>query len=246
MKSFLTSRTSSWQEDLFRISSFLKHSSGVWWHKLDNGDYEFFYGSTESDYREQTSLLHFRNSKIGDIQLKQQMDWEEIHDTNIELPTDRMTIFTEDGEFLEKIILEDNSEQAKQVTNPNNNLSSDMDITDEANAEIVILESQAENTEPSKQIQLLPTFRTNLAAAVYCAIGESPLLHKLDELRYQMKNTPNPSITTHTTYKKTILSLTAQLKAELKRKMNKLANLNGQSKWITAAYHQMIQNTASV
>ena len=65
--SFLTGRMSSWQENLKRISPFLRRGEGVWWKSTEEG-YEFHDGREEPDFRpEGPELLHFRDVHLNEI-----------------------------------------------------------------------------------------------------------------------------------------------------------------------------------
>ncbi len=217
---FLTSRMCSWQQHLSRISSFLKHGPGIWWHKVDGG-YEFHDGSTEHDYRNGPSLLHCRDTTTQEIQKKQRTAWKEICDSKTEIPITFVTIFQENGDFSERITYEDELNIEDVIQNKHMEMEKDhttqVHDEDELNIEDVIqnehMEIEKDHTtqtnESSGDIVIpelkevsQPTFKTKLGGAVFRALGNSSLVKELDEQRHQMKQTTCLPTCTSTTYKK--------------------------------------------
>ena len=95
--SFISSRMSSWQAHLTRISPFLLPGKGVWWLKTPDG-YKFLDGSDESDSQVAgPSLRHFRNTTLDKVYLEKQRVFQNIIDDNIEVPAPFLRIYSSDG-----------------------------------------------------------------------------------------------------------------------------------------------------
>ena len=230
-RDFLTSRMSSWQQHLRRVSPFLKYGPGVWWHQTNSG-YEFHDGSVEPDYREGTALLHCRDKNIKDIQVTKQHNWEELCKNKIELPTTFVTVYQENGDYLEKISFSHDHTQTEEL-----GTESEEEIMEECTNQLSVSVQEEHATLHSEHDQdadkehsmsgdvliqdiemeqtILPTYKTKLAAAVFQALGDSSLLRDLDELRFKMKREPCPSASLRSTYKKAISSTRARVRTVL-------------------------------
>ncbi len=90
---FLTSRMSSWQQHLLRISPFLKSGPGVWWHSVQGG-YIFHDSSEAPNNRDEGSHIFFTQEVVS----KKDVQWEQIHAQNVQLPTPYITVY-KNGEF---------------------------------------------------------------------------------------------------------------------------------------------------
>lgn len=84
-KSFVASRLHSWQAHLQRISPFLQYGEGVWWKQ--GNTYQFLDADEDPDNKpEGPPLLHFRSSKLHDVQIQSEMAWNYILEKGISLP----------------------------------------------------------------------------------------------------------------------------------------------------------------
>ena len=97
---FIRSRISSWQAHLQRLSLYLVHGEGIWWHKTETG-YEFHDGPQSPDFQHQgPPLAHFRHSSIKELEEKKATAWQQVLSDNITLPTPYIKLFSEAGDFI--------------------------------------------------------------------------------------------------------------------------------------------------
>ena len=97
--SFLMSRSHSWQAHLQRISSYLVLEE-LWW-KITPDGFAFYDGDTDPDFRpEGPTLRHFRSCTFQDVQDKCKSNWQLILDSKVDLPTNILRIFDEDGNLV--------------------------------------------------------------------------------------------------------------------------------------------------
>ena len=97
--SFISSRLSSWQAHLMRISSFLKHGMGVWW-KNEEGGVKFLDGDNDPDFQPQgPQLHHYRSITLPDVYHQISQDWNTILYTNTTLPTPSIRLYDADGNY---------------------------------------------------------------------------------------------------------------------------------------------------
>lgn len=102
---FLSSRLSSWQSHLVRISPFLVQGRDVWWHKTTDG-YEFCDGNGEHDTRPLgPHLHHFRNTSLNDIYKEKALLFQQIIDQGVELPAPFIKLYNKNGAFIGRRVL---------------------------------------------------------------------------------------------------------------------------------------------
>lgn len=95
-KTFIEERSHSWQAHLKRISSYLLPGK-VWWKDTENG-FSFNDSDSDVDYRpEGPSLCHYRSFTLDNIEKKSSDDWENIVQSNCEVPTHVLRIFDASG-----------------------------------------------------------------------------------------------------------------------------------------------------
>ena len=91
---FLSSRLSSWQAHLMRISSYLKHGEGVWWKKEEHG-VRFLDGANDPHFQPLgPQLHHFRSTTLPDVYRQTSQDWNTILRTNTPLPTPSVQLYS--------------------------------------------------------------------------------------------------------------------------------------------------------
>ena len=96
---FITSRSSSWQGHLERISTFLVLGEGVWWEK-SGSLFVFHDADTDLNFNsEGPELKHFRTATLQDIAIQSQDAWKRIVQEKISLPSTRLCIFDEYGDL---------------------------------------------------------------------------------------------------------------------------------------------------
>ena len=226
---FLTTKSSSWQLHLQRIALYLQQGPGVWWHKTDDG-YEFHDGSSCHDHREEgPQLTHFQDTGIEEIHHTKERAWSDICSNRTELPTMSVCMYDDDGEFVERLTFGDaNSIQPEQKTEvPSNDDSKDEDKCDEAEQELtaptptpdyteVCLQEETTTETQSEAEEVAPVYKTKYATAVFKALGESPLLSELDQLRHSIRESQDKvPQTTRAAYKKLMHSVQARIKIKV-------------------------------
>ena len=111
--SFLSSRLSSWQAHLMRISCYLKHGKGIWWKQIENG-VKFLDGDNDPDYKpEGPQLHHFRSN---DVYRHASQDWSTIL-LNTILPTPSIRLYDAIGNYQSTITFADESHHATSLEN---------------------------------------------------------------------------------------------------------------------------------
>ena len=96
-KEFIKSRLQSWQAHLQRISQYLKCGEGVWWSQ-DQDVYRFHDSELDPDnHHEGPKLKHFRHSTLPDVYKHNKEAWHDIVASGINLPTERIRIYRDDG-----------------------------------------------------------------------------------------------------------------------------------------------------
>ena len=86
-KTFLSSRLTSWQAHLMRISSFLKHGKGIWWEEEEDS-VKFLDGDNDPDFKPKgPKLHHFHANSLTDVYHQASQDWSVILQTQTILPT---------------------------------------------------------------------------------------------------------------------------------------------------------------
>ncbi len=89
---FISSRSSSWQGHLERISCYLE-GEGIWWSKND-ASFVFFDGDVDPDYHsEGPALKHFRSINLKDIAFHSQEAWKKIIQDKVPLPATSMHLY---------------------------------------------------------------------------------------------------------------------------------------------------------
>ena len=97
-KEFLSSRASSWQAHLERLSTFLVLEPGVWW-KEDGISYVFYDGDDDPNFRDNgPKLHHFRNTSLTELQEEKQEPWREILHKGITIPAQKVTVYDDHGD----------------------------------------------------------------------------------------------------------------------------------------------------
>ena len=95
--SFLTSRLSSWQAHLTRISSYLLPQKAVWWKEREDG-FESYDGFQEQhSHAADPPLHHYRSCSLENVYKEKQVVWEEILKKEIELPAPFIEIYNNCG-----------------------------------------------------------------------------------------------------------------------------------------------------
>ncbi len=183
--SFLTSRASSWQLHLQRISPFLKQGPGVWWHLAADG-YTFHDGISYSDCREQGPVLtHFRDSSY----LTKERAWRDICDNKIELPTNSVSMYDGNGEFVERLTITHADYTEAPITSDDKEEPETEEALSTPIPECTEVCLQ-EETQPEAE-EATPTYKTKFATAVFRTLGESALLSELDLLRQFLRESPD-------------------------------------------------------
>ena len=99
--SYISTYCYAWQLHLKRISPFLTCGEGIWWSK-QSGAYCFHDGGKHLKSQQLgPPLLHFRNTKLQDIQTRNDKLWEDIITKKITIPTTAIRIFDKDGNLKE-------------------------------------------------------------------------------------------------------------------------------------------------
>ena len=99
-KSFIQTRTQSWQAHMQRISPFLVCGENVWWTQTeDKSSYKFFDSDHDEEYRPAgLSLLHFGAHTIPNVFKRQSESWAAIlPDDSIMLPAPFIRLYDQDG-----------------------------------------------------------------------------------------------------------------------------------------------------
>ena len=98
---FISSRLSSWQAHLMRISSYLKHGEGIW-GKREEGGFRFLDGFRDPDAQPVGPPLdHFRNTTLPDVYHKRSADWYAILHTKVAQPSPSIRLYDSDGNYQE-------------------------------------------------------------------------------------------------------------------------------------------------
>ena len=93
------SRSHSWQAHLQRISSYLVLEE-LWW-KITPDGFAFYDSDTDPDFRpEGPTLRHFQSCTFQDVEDKCKSNWQLILDSKVDLPTNILRIFDEDGNLV--------------------------------------------------------------------------------------------------------------------------------------------------
>ena len=96
---FLSSRLSSWQAHLMRISSYLMHGEGVWWKREEEG-FRFLDGVNDPDsHAIGPPLDHFRSKTLPDVYCKRSQDWDSILHAKVTLPSPSIRQYDSDGNY---------------------------------------------------------------------------------------------------------------------------------------------------
>ena len=86
---------------LEKIADFLVHGPGIWWRRLENGNFEFFDSKLEPDYHPEEPLLHhFRSTtQPQTISFLNKM-WEQCLSKQTILPAESIRQYNDDGNLL--------------------------------------------------------------------------------------------------------------------------------------------------
>ena len=135
-------------------------------------------------------------------------------------------VYDDDGEFVERLTLGDvNSIQPEQNPKvPSNDNSEDEDKCDAAEqewtapasdyTEVCIQETTTETQSEAEEVT--PVYKTKFATAVFKALGESPLLSELDQLRHNIRESQDKvPQSTRAAYKKLMHSVQARIKMKV-------------------------------
>ena len=96
-KAFVHKRLHSWQAHLQRICHYLKCGEGVWWSQ-DTHVYRFHDSDIDPDsYSEGPTLQHFRHRSLPDVYTHNDEVWQELIQSNTNLPTTKIRLYKEDG-----------------------------------------------------------------------------------------------------------------------------------------------------
>ena len=97
---FLTSRMSSWQAHLQRLSPYFLPSKGVWWQTTEEG-YKFLDGTAEPAERcEGPPLHHFRDTTLEQVYKQKESIWPQIIEKRVVLPVPYIKLYDTDGQYI--------------------------------------------------------------------------------------------------------------------------------------------------
>jgi hypothetical protein len=108
-KDFLTSRMSSWQAHIQRVSPFLLLGKGVWWRSTESG-YEFLDGTEENERQEGPPLHHFRDTRLEEVYKQNASVWQLIIEEGIVLPTPYIKLYDSSGNCTGRKFFQDNDQ----------------------------------------------------------------------------------------------------------------------------------------
>ena len=90
---FITSRLSSWQAHLIRISSYLKHGEDIWWMREQHGVKFLDSANDPSIQSVGPKLFHFRSTTLPDIYKQISQDWVFILHQKVTLPSPTICLY---------------------------------------------------------------------------------------------------------------------------------------------------------
>ena len=96
---FITSRLSSWQAHLIRISSYLKHGEDIWWKREQHGVKFLDSANDPSIQSVGPKLFHFRSTTLPDIYKQISQDWDFILHQKVTLPSPTICLYDSDGNY---------------------------------------------------------------------------------------------------------------------------------------------------
>ena len=94
---FITSRLSSWQAYLTRISSYLKHAEDIWWKREQHG--VKFLVILHSNLLVQNYSIFGALYTLPDIYKQVSKDWDFILHQKVTLPSTTIRIYDSDGNY---------------------------------------------------------------------------------------------------------------------------------------------------
>ena len=96
---FISSRLSSWQAHLTRISAYMKHGEGVWWHQKEGG-FKFNDGVDDPDFQTPSPHLdHFRSTTLPNVYCTMSHNWDSILQNVVKLPSPSIRVYDADGNY---------------------------------------------------------------------------------------------------------------------------------------------------
>lgn len=115
--SFLSTRMSSWQAHLQRLSPFLTRGEGVWWQCRDDG-YMFMDGDKEPETRLQGPLLHhFRDTTLQQVYDEKEIAWAHIVEESIKVPSPFIKLYNTNGECIGRQVFKTEQENETEEWN---------------------------------------------------------------------------------------------------------------------------------
>ena len=94
---FLTSRMSSWQAHLQRLSPYFLPGKGVWWQTTEEG-YKFLDGTAEPAERcEGPPLHHFRDTTLEQVYKQKESIQQQIIEKRVVLPVPYIKLYDAQG-----------------------------------------------------------------------------------------------------------------------------------------------------
>ena len=98
---FISERLDSWQAHLEEISHYLVEGEGAWWKWENQGDIiEFLDVNVDGQPHEHPKLENYRTIGLKEMHLAKELAWKSIIDSDIPLPTPRIKLCDEDGNFI--------------------------------------------------------------------------------------------------------------------------------------------------
>ena len=220
---FISSRMSSWQSHLVRISPFLLAGKNGWWKKTKDG-YEFLDGKHEPDsHATGPRLFHFRSKTLEMVYKEKKLVFQLLLDHNVDLPTLYIKLYSEDGKF---IGIKQFNEQG--IAEGANEEMEDEPETDK-NMQIMV---ERESGEEDEQVEDEPVqnkeLKTKLCIAISKALGRDrlDLILTLDGIRHKLKheNRTEESISQHRHYISKIKEHLKKQESALKIQIKNLEN----------------------